>query len=60
MAADPAAASGLEHDRPPTAGSGARPASGMLVFSAFIYRLTGNPFMWTMQNVAWGRVVSQP
>ena len=32
------------------------PGLGMLVFSAFIYRLTGNPFMWTMQNVAWGRV----
>jgi hypothetical protein len=32
------------------------PGVGMLVFSAFIYRLTGNPFMWTMQNVAWGRV----
>ena len=28
----------------------------MLAFSAFIYRLTGNPFKWTMQNVAWGRV----
>jgi hypothetical protein len=27
----------------------------MLAFSAFIYRLTGNPFTWTMQNVAWGR-----
>jgi hypothetical protein len=32
------------------------PGIGMLVFSAFIYRLTGNPFQWTMQNVAWGRV----
>jgi hypothetical protein len=32
------------------------PGFGMLVFSAFIYRLTGNPFMWTFQNVAWGRV----
>ena len=32
------------------------PGYGMLAFSAFIYRLTGNPFMWTMQNVAWGRV----
>ena len=32
------------------------PGYGMLVFSAFIYRLTGHPFMWTMQNVAWGRV----
>lgn len=34
----------------------ASPGFGMLAFSAFIYRLTGNPFMWTMQNVAWGRV----
>ena len=28
----------------------------MLTFSAFIWRLTGNPFMWTKLNVAWGRV----
>jgi hypothetical protein len=34
----------------------ASPGIGMLAFSAFIYRLTGHPFMWTMQNVAWGRV----
>jgi hypothetical protein len=34
----------------------AAPGLGMLAFSAFIYRLTGNPFMWTVQNVAWGRV----
>jgi hypothetical protein len=32
------------------------PGLGMLAFSAFIYQLTGNPFQWTMQNVAWGRV----
>ena len=32
------------------------PGLGMLMFSAFIYRLTGNPFQWTMQNAAWGRV----
>jgi hypothetical protein len=32
------------------------PGFGMLAFSAFIYRLTGNPFQWTMQNAAWGRV----
>ncbi len=32
------------------------PGYGMLMFSAFIYRLTGNPFTWTTQNVAWGRV----
>lgn len=34
----------------------AMPGFGMLAFSAFIYRLTGNPFAWTAQNVAWGRV----
>jgi hypothetical protein len=32
------------------------PGLGMLTFSAFVYQLTGNPFQWTMQNVAWGRV----
>lgn len=31
------------------------PGYGMLMFSAFIWRLTGNPFMWTAQNAAWGR-----
>jgi hypothetical protein len=34
----------------------AAPGFGMLTFSAFIYQLTGNPFQWTMQNAAWGRV----
>jgi hypothetical protein len=34
----------------------AAPGLGMLAFSAFIYRLTGNPFEWAAQNVAWGRV----
>ena len=28
----------------------------MLTFSAYIYGLTGHPFKWTEQNVAWGRV----
>lgn len=32
------------------------PGYGMLLFSAYIYTLTGNPFMWTRQNIAWGRV----
>lgn len=36
--------------------SAAAPGFGMLAFSAFIYQLTGNPFKWTLQNVAWGRV----
>ncbi|MBY0495290.1 MAG: hypothetical protein K2Y23_13845 [Cyanobacteria bacterium] len=31
------------------------PGYGMLLYSAFIWRLTGNPFRWTIQNVAWGR-----
>jgi hypothetical protein len=34
----------------------ASPGLGMLTFSAFIWRLTGNPFAWTAQNLAWGRV----
>ena len=34
----------------------AAPGFGMLTFSAYIYQLTGNPFQWTMQNAAWGRV----
>ena len=34
----------------------AAPGFGMLAFSAYIYQLTGNPFKWTAQNVAWGRV----
>lgn len=33
----------------------ASPGFGMLTFSAFIWRLTGNPFKWTLMNVAWGR-----
>jgi hypothetical protein len=32
------------------------PGLGMLAFSAYNYQLTGNPFQWTMQNAAWGRV----
>ena len=32
------------------------PGLGMLAFSAYIYRLTGHPFQWTVQNAAWGRV----
>ena len=32
------------------------PGFGMLTFSAYIYGLTGHPFKWTEQNVAWGRV----
>lgn len=32
------------------------PGYGMLAYSAFIYFLTGDPFMWAKQNIAWGRV----
>lgn len=34
----------------------AMPGIGMLVFSAYIYALTGNPLQWVAQNAAWGRV----
>jgi Mannosyltransferase (PIG-V) len=33
----------------------AAPGIGMLIFSAYIYTLTGNAFQWTAQNAAWGR-----
>lgn len=32
------------------------PGLGMLAFSLFIYDLTGHPFRWAAQTVAWGRV----
>jgi hypothetical protein len=34
----------------------AMPGIGMLIFSTFIYSLTGNPLQWAAQNAAWGRV----
>jgi hypothetical protein len=34
----------------------AAPGLGMLIFSLYIYTLTGYPFQWAAQNVAWGRV----
>ena len=34
----------------------ALPGIGMLVYSTYIYFLTGNPLQWAAQNVAWGRV----
>jgi hypothetical protein len=34
----------------------ALPGIGMLIYSTFIYSLTGNPFQWAAQNAAWGRV----
>lgn len=33
----------------------ATPGIGMLFFSTYILFLTGSPFTWTAQNVAWGR-----
>jgi hypothetical protein len=32
------------------------PGVGMLLYSAHVYVLTGNPLQWTRQNAAWGRV----
>ena len=34
----------------------ALPGIGMLVYSTYIYFLTGHPFQWAAQNAAWGRV----
>lgn len=34
----------------------AMPGIGMLLFSTYIYVLTGNPLQWAAQNAAWGRV----
>ena len=34
----------------------AMPGIGMLMFSTYIYVLTGNPLQWVAQNAAWGRV----
>src|SRR5688500_1388786 len=35
----------------------AMPAAGLLLYCAFIYRLTGNPFAWVQAQAAWGRDV---
>jgi Gpi18-like mannosyltransferase len=34
----------------------AAPGIGMLIYSTYIFFLTGNPLQWTQQNAAWGRV----
>lgn len=34
----------------------AAPGLGMLMYSSYIYALTGHPLQWAMQNAAWGRV----
>lgn len=36
-------------------GVAAMPAVGMLVYSAFIWRLTGDPLAWAKGQIAWGR-----
>lgn len=33
----------------------AMPAVGMLMYSAYLYRLTGHPFAWSAAQQAWGR-----
>jgi hypothetical protein len=33
----------------------AAPGIGMLIYSAYIWRLTGNPLAWAAGHVAWGR-----
>ena len=34
----------------------AAPGIGMLIFSTYIYELTGDPFQWAAQHAAWGRM----
>lgn len=34
----------------------AMPGLGMVLYSGYIYTLTGHPLQWTVQNAAWGRV----
>lgn len=34
----------------------AAPGIGMLIYSTYIFFLTGNPLQWAVQNAAWGRV----
>lgn len=36
----------------------AMPAVGLLLYTAFIYRLTGNPLAWVEAQAAWGRQFS--
>ncbi len=64
MALSPAWDAARWRPRPPAIGwgrlwarllSASAPGVGMLAFSTFIYTLTGHPFQWTAQNVAWGR-----
>ncbi|HXG89967.1 MAG TPA: mannosyltransferase family protein [Vicinamibacterales bacterium] len=32
------------------------PGVGMLIYSTYIWQLTGHPLQWALQNAAWGRV----
>ena len=34
----------------------AMPGFGMLLYSTYLFFLTGNPLQWVVQNAAWGRV----
>jgi hypothetical protein len=39
----------------------ATPVIGMLLYSVFVYRMTGHPFFWAkLQAVAWGRSLGGP
>jgi hypothetical protein len=38
----------------------ALPGIGMLIFSAYIYQLTGNPLEWASNHAAYGRVYKSP
>jgi hypothetical protein len=40
----------------PRMAAAAMPGIGMLIYSGYIYWLTGNPLQWAAQNAAWGRV----
>lgn len=42
----------------PALAAAAMPGLGMLVYSAFVYSLTGDPFSWARAHLAWGRQYS--
>lgn len=39
----------------PALAAAAMPGIGMLIYSAFVYSMTGDPFSWARAHVAWGR-----
>ncbi len=48
----------MERRRPvPALATAAMPAAGMLLFTAYVYHLTGVWFAWSRIQVAWGRVL---